>query len=102
MSSQDTLAMAQAEEEKARVIQSQMNGNQADMDALQKSIQEKAAVNSGLDERFQEATKNAQNLRQKYLEEQQHEQQEQLKEQEKANEQTLAQKAGQGIVNNLF
>ncbi len=102
MSSQDTLNSAQSEEENARILQTEIDKEQADIQALQKDINQKSDVISGLQQKLQAHLSSAQNLREKAVEEQKIEQEEQLREQQKANEQGIAGAAKQGVMNNLF
>ena len=102
MSSQDTLNSAQSEEENARILQTEIDKEQADIQALQKDINQKSDVITGLQQRMQAHLSSAQNLREKAVGEQKIEQEEQLREQQKANEQGVVGAAKQGVINNLF
>ena len=102
MSSQDTLNSAQSEEENARILQTEIDKEQADIQALQKDINQKSDVITGLQQRMQAHLSSAQNLREKAVGEQKIEQEEQLREQQKANERGVVGAAKQGVINNLF
>lgn len=102
MTSQDTLNNAQSEEEKAKVIQAEIDKEQSDIIALQKDINQKNAVISGLQPKLQEHLKNAQNLRQKAVQEQKEEQEEQIRQEEIGRDNLKRQAAKERIKRGIF
>ncbi len=91
MSSQDTLAYAQSEDEKASELQHEIAKEQAGIEALQKDINNKSEVIRGLQVKQQEHTKEAQRLHQQATAEQKHEQEEQLR--QRQNDKSFMEKA---------
>src|SRR5690606_20288372 len=86
MSSQDTTSMAMSEEEDAKVLQHEIDKEQADIAALQKDINSKSQVISGLQAKEQQHMHDAQRLRQQAMDEQKREQEEQAREQQEGGD----------------
>jgi len=102
MSSQDTLKYAEDEEARASDIQNQIQREQADINALQKDINSKADVITGLQSNYQQHMNDAQRLREKAIQEQRQEQEEQMREQRDREESFKEKVAKESVSRGLF
>ena len=101
MASQDTINYAQDEEEKARIIQHEIEKDQSDVADLQKDINAKNQIIASQQQKMQQHMKDAQRLREQAEQEMRHEQDELMREQQKGRD-SLAQKTAKGMARGFF